>query len=65
MKLLNFFKKDNRSIADICKRAMNSFSFNYHLVSNSNETTQEVSFAEAIKSIPNDEVNFCEIDFYA
>lgn len=65
MKLLNFFKKDNRSIADICKRVMNSFSFNYHLVSNSNETTQEVSFAEAIKSIPNDEVNFCEIDFYA
>lgn len=65
MKLLNLLKKDKRSKKEILEKAMNSFSFNYHIIHQHEDNVKEVPFQKAAQCIPHINVEMHEVDYYA
>ena len=66
MKLLNFFKRDNRSKVEIYQNAMKSYDFDYSTPSQTELKNEEnISFSDALKFIPEQQFSMQEIDYFA
>lgn len=65
MKLLNLLKKDKRSKKEILKNAMNSFSFDYHIIHQYEDNVKEVPFQKASRCIPHIDIEMHEVDYHA